>query len=94
MLPGSNPGLPENVHDLLKRFQRMAERMSVNGNEAFGGAFVVVPPENGGDPIETLILDSKQDAAQFWMLLKTKCDIALGELDAKQRQASTFGRQR
>jgi hypothetical protein len=86
--------MAENVHELLKRFQRMAERMSVNGNESFGGAFVIIPPEDGGEPIETLILDSKQDASQFWMLLKTKCDIALGELDQKQRQAATFGRQR
>ena len=76
------------------RFRQMGTRLDTNSQEAVGGAFVVVPPENGGDPIETLILDSKQDAAQFWMLLKTKCDIALGELDAKQRQASTFGRQR
>jgi len=72
----------------------MAERLNHNPDSPFGGCFVVVPPNEGGDPIETLILDSKQDAAQFWMLLKTKCDIALGELDQKQRQAATFGRQR
>ena len=81
--------IPKSVH-----FRAMADRLDHNVDSAFGGCFVVVPPTDGGDPIETLILDSKQDAAQFWMLLKTKCDIALGELDAKQRQASTFGRQR
>ena len=76
----------------IERFFLMAEAMKHNGARSFGGAFVVVPPAEGGDPLETLILDSKQDAGQFWMLLKTKCDIALGELDQKQRQASTFGR--
>ena len=80
--------------DRSEPFFQMKERIEKNVTDSFGGAFVVVPPTDGGDPIETLILDSKQDAAQFWMLLKTKCDIALGELDAKQRQASTFGRQR
>ena len=84
--------MANSVHDLLKKFEAMAERMSRNGDDNFGGAFVVVPPENGGEPIEPLILDAKQDPAQFWMLLKTKCDLELGALDQKQRQNAAFGR--
>ena len=80
------------VHELLKRFRAMADRMALNGDGNFGGAFVVVPPKEGGEPFETLILDSKQDAAQFWTLLKTKCDVALSELEQKQRATGTFGR--
>lgn len=73
----------------------MADAIAKNADGPFGGAFVVAPPTpEAGEPLETLILDSKQDAAQFWMLLKTKCDIALGELDQKQRTQATFGRGR
>jgi hypothetical protein len=70
----------------------MADAIERNAEGTFGGAFVVIPPADAGEPLETLILDSKQDAAQFWMLLKTKCDIALGELDQKQRSQAAFGR--
>ena len=83
---------PNSVHVLLKRFEAMATRMSMNGDSAFGGAFVVVPPSGGGEPLETLILDSKQDPAQFWNLLMTKCQIMLAELDQKQRSNASFGR--
>ena len=73
-----------------ERFRKMADAIESNAERGFGGAFVIMPPE--GDPIETLILDSKQDPSQFYMLLKTKCDIALNELDAKQTQAQGFQR--
>ena len=70
----------------------MATAIELNAGGTFGGAFVVIPPPEAGDPIETLILDSKQDPAQFWTLLKTKCDIELGLLDQKQRVGQAFGR--
>lgn len=70
----------------------MADAIERNSDGAFGGAFVVVPPPNGGEPVETLILDNKQDPAQFWNLLMTKCQINLGELDQKQRAGQSFGR--
>jgi hypothetical protein len=84
---------PENT--AAKAFQDMADRIRHNAGQSFGGAFVVIPPvNNGGDPLETLILDSKQDPAQFWTLLKVKCDLAIGELDqrARNQQAGAFGR--
>ena len=70
----------------------MADAIERNAEYSFGGAFVVVPPAEAGEPIETLILDVKQDPAQFWMLLKTKCDLELAALDQKQRTNATFGR--
>ena len=73
----------------------MAEAIERNAEGAFGGAFVIVPPNSdAGEPIETLILDTKQDPAQFWMLLKTKCDLELATLDQQQRAAASFGRPR
>ena len=77
-----------------QRFRAMADAIERNIEGSFGGAFVVVPPPEAGEPLETLILDTKQDPAQFWMLLKTKCDLELATLDNKQRQQSSFGGRR
>lgn len=78
--------------DSIKRFRDMADRMALNDTANFGGCFVVIPPEGGGEPLETIILDSKQDPAQFWNLLMTKCQISLAEIDQKQRTGQAFGR--
>lgn len=83
---------PNNVHDLAKRFTTMAERMSLNGHDSFGGAFVIIPPIGGGEPIETMILDSKQDLAQFWNAVITKCQIMLADVEQKQRAGQGFVR--
>jgi len=82
---------PQDINALAKKFTEMAEAMSLNGNRNFGGAFVVVPPQ-GGEPINTLILDSNQDPAQFWAILKTKAEMALAGLDEQQRNQTGFGR--
>ena len=74
------------------RFNSMAGRICLNKTDAFGGAFVVVPPAEGGDVLETLILDSKTDAAQFWQMLLTKCQMMIATLDAQQRQNAFGGR--
>lgn len=80
--------------DFAAAFSAMAERIRHNVGQSFGGAFVVVPPQNG-PVLETLILDNKQDEAQYWLLLKTKCEMALNEIDAKERAgASIYGRPR
>ena len=74
-----------------QRFRSMADAIERNEGASFGGAFVIIPPQDGGDPIETLILDNKQDPAQFWSMLKTKADIMLAELDQAQRNVAAFG---
>lgn len=67
-----------------KPFAEMAALIRHNKEESFGGAFVVVPPE-GGEPLATLLLDNRQDVAQFWSTLKTKCDIALAQIGEQER---------
>lgn len=68
-------------------FTRMADLIQRNGfNSDFGGAFVVVPPGEGSEPLSTYVLDPKQDPAQFWALLQTKAQLALDEIDQKRRQ--------
>lgn len=75
-------------------FSKMASRIELNKDEGFGGAFVVVPP--GGDeskPFDTLILDGTSGPAAFWALLKSKCDMALADIEAAERNKNAgFGR--
>lgn len=75
--------------DILRK---MADLMDRNADQPFGGAFVVIPPENGGEVLEMLVLDNKRDAAQFWSTLKTKCEIQVTELDEQHSQRQPFGR--
>ena len=82
--------MDENLPTAPQRFRAMADAIERNTN--FGGAFVVVPPAEGGAPLETLIIDSQQDPAQFWNMLITKAQMMVADLDAKQRSA--FGGRR
>lgn len=74
------------------RFRKMAERLDHNAAAGFGGCFLIVPPADGGEAIETLILDERQNAAQFWVLLKTKCEDEIIRLDQANRQGQAFRR--
>lgn len=82
------------TNDAVDKFTKMAAQLDRNSDGAFGGAFVVIPPKEGGDTLETLILDSRQDATQFWILLKTKCETEIALLDQKQRSTGAFGGRR
>jgi hypothetical protein len=77
-------------------FRKMADALDHNKDRPFGGAFVAVIPsiEDGGEPtvLDLLILDSKQNAGQFWGLLQAKCKLALDEINAVERSGQAFGR--
>jgi hypothetical protein len=85
-------GQTANINTLAQELRSMADSLILNGPASFGGCFVVLPPM-GGDPIKTLILDSKQDPAQFWAILKTKAEMALAGLDEIAR-AQGYGMRR
>ena len=72
------------VESYAEIFAKMAKRIAANADHGFGGAVVIVPPD--GDPVQFLVLDPKQDPAMFWANVKTKAEIALAEMDEKQRQ--------
>ena len=79
--------------DIAELFTKMAETVLHNADAGFGGAFVIVPPRDGGDPLAALILDNKQDAAQFWILLQSKCQAQIAALDSANRQQQAgYGR--
>lgn len=76
-----------------KTFRRMADRIDHNADAVFAGAAVIVPPAEGGETVEMLILDSSQSAAQFWGNLQAKCQIELAQIDERKRtQQAGFGR--
>lgn len=81
-------------NEAAKHFRDMADAIEHNSDAPFGGAFVVVPPVGAGDPIETLILDNKQDALQFWKLLVEKGRITVEDLERQTRSSTAFGGRR
>ena len=76
------------------RFRTMAAAIDHNANSTFGGAAVIIPPDNSGSPIELLMLDAQANPAQFWSTIKSRIDIILAELDEKQRNLTGFGQRR
>lgn len=81
-------------NEAADRFRAMAADIDHNGASKFGGAVVIIPPANGGEPIELLMLDLKADPAQFWSTIKTRIDIKLSELDEARRNQTAFGGRR
>lgn len=77
---------------LAKVFDNMATKIRLNEAYKFGGATVIVPPQNGGEIIETLILDMQENPVQFWLMVKTKAEHELNQLDTQSRQAAGFPR--
>jgi hypothetical protein len=73
------------------RFRRMAESIDHNDARAnpmpFAGAVVIVPPKDGGDPVELLLLDEKADAAQFWATVLTRIQMRIAEIQDQQQKA-------
>lgn len=72
-----------------ERFANMAERIEHNKESTFGGAFVIVIPGGLVAPLESLILDTQGDPAQFLMLLQAKIAQIMEDLKTRERQ---FGR--
>jgi len=70
-------------------FKAMEEKIERNGEEAFGGAVVIVPPGRE-DTMEWLIVDTKSDLLRFWVKLKTDIDAIIQKLDERAR-LQTFG---
>ena len=80
------------IEKMAQAFRDMADRIVLNGESSFGGAFVIVPPAKGGDPIQTIILDANQDVAQFWSIVQTKAQMALAQLEQVAMQARGYAR--
>ena len=80
-------------NDPAKCFSAMADRITKNADQPFGGAVVIVPP-TPGQSIEILMLDPNSDMALFWGTIRTKIDIALANAEAEKRRQAGFGQGR
>jgi hypothetical protein len=72
------------------RFTAMADRITQNAAQPFGGAVVIVPP-GGGTAIELLMLDPQADIAMFWSAITTKIGIIMEGLQQEKRRQQGFG---
>ena len=75
-------------------FRRMADDIERNASAGFGGAFVIVPPVQGGEPFAQLFVTFSQDPTDFWVLLSSKCKAAITAIDQANRQGQAFGQRR
>ena len=72
------------VHKIAEAFRKMADRLDLNVEQGFGGVILAFPPD-GEKPIDILILDSEQDAGQFWGVIQAKAKKTLFDLDERER---------
>jgi hypothetical protein len=78
--------------DVAAALRRMADHIDRNKDaNIFGGLAVIIPPVNGGNPIEMLILDAKGDVGQFFATVASRIQMAVTELDELKRRQQGFG---
>ena len=72
-------------------FRRLADKIDLNRDGGFAGAFVIMPPD--GEVQELLVLDNAGNPAVFWSIVQTRAQIALAEIDEANRTGrGGFGR--
>jgi hypothetical protein len=77
-------------------FTEMATDISRNIDK-FGGAYVIVPPRLGGEPVANLVVRKGDDAAtaiHFWAMLQTEVQSMLEKLKDQERNQMAFGPRR
>ena len=80
-------------HGAAAILRRVADQIDKMDADVFGGVAVIVPPQDGGEPVEFLIIDPKKNAAQFYATVKTRIEGQIGDLEVLQRQQQAgFGR--
>jgi hypothetical protein len=72
--------------DYAAPFRSIADKIELNAENDFGGAFVIMAP--GADPQELLLLDNSQNPAIFWSLVQTRAQIALAQIEDAERKGN------
>jgi hypothetical protein len=80
------PLIERKPHGAVEILRRVADQIEKMNADTFGGVAVIVPPQDGGESIEVLILDPKKNLAQFYSMIQTRLQIDTVELDARARQ--------
>lgn len=87
------PLIERQPHGAAAILRRVADQIDKLDADSFAGVAVVVPPQDGGDPIEVLIIDPKKNVSQFYGTLKTRIEDEMAQLEIRQRQSQAgFGR--
>lgn len=80
----------KSANDHADLFKAMAERILLNKDGAFGGAVVILPPDDGGEPVDFFLL-SEQSPIMFWASLKSIIEAQIANLNDAARRGQ-FGR--
>ena len=73
-------------------FRNIAERLEKNTDEEFGGVFLIVPPEGGGEPIDGMFLASKPNPVSFYASMQGQVEMAIEEFKAANQPQGRMGR--
>lgn len=84
------PLIERKPHGAVEILRRVADQIEAMNADVFGGVAVIVPPQDGGEPIEVLILDPKKNPAQFYSTIQTRLQIDAAELGDRSRQQQGF----
>ena len=71
-----------NATDAAALFRAIADRLERNAEEEFGGVFLLVPPDGGGDPVDGMFLASKPNPVSYWASVNGQIEMAIEEFKA------------
>jgi hypothetical protein len=78
------------AEEVARQFDEMAARIRRNGDEKFGGALLLIPPDGVGEPISVLQL-AGSNAGIFWSVAKQSIEEQFGMLAEKVAKMKAFG---
>lgn len=78
------------MDDRSAPFIVMADKIGLNKDYGFGGAFVVVPPGEDAAAVTLLMLDDGSSPAMFWSNLQTMAAIALQKIEDENRPGGAY----
>lgn len=89
------PAIPNTHSDPFRKMAETIDHAHYTANAMpFAGAAVIVPPQDGGDPVEVLLLDRKADPAQFWATVLTRVQMRINEVQEAQSKLAGVANRR
>ena len=76
--------------EIANRFRKMADLIEANKDFPFGGAFVMVPPQDL-ETVEILVLDTRQSAAQFYSTIEVLGRERFSNMAEEELRKKAFG---
>jgi hypothetical protein len=88
----NEPLIQRPEQNVSEKFRQMADRIDHNAASGFGGACVLVLPDQNRRAIEILVLDSTSDIAQFIGAVAARLKMIQDEMSAEQQRNQAFRR--